>query len=87
MITLGGALANQSRKISIPTCRTPQQLDLLRVCLWISGFPKTYTDGLSVETFDGLENLFRYYLSDAEYRKFSSEFLKQKKRFHGQPRL
>jgi hypothetical protein len=42
---------------------------------------------LSVETFDGLENLFRYHLSDAEYRKFSFEFLEQKKKFSGQPRL
>ena len=34
---------------------------------------------MSVETFKGLENLFRYHLSEAEYREFSSEFIRKKK--------
>ena len=42
---------------------------------------------VSVETFQGCESLFRYHLSDAEYRKFSSEFLSKKKLLNGQSRL
>jgi hypothetical protein len=42
---------------------------------------------LSLETFEGCENLFRYHLSDEQYRKFSSEFTEKKENFSGQPRF
>jgi hypothetical protein len=42
---------------------------------------------LSVETFAGCEALFRYHLSDEEYRKFSDEFMRKKKAFVGPSRL
>lgn len=42
---------------------------------------------LSVETFEGCETLFRYHLSEDEYRKFSDEFMRKKKEFAGPSRL
>ena len=42
---------------------------------------------LSVETFEGCEKLFRYHLSDEEYRRFLSEFFEKKKGFRGAPHL
>ena len=42
---------------------------------------------LSVETFKGCEALFRYHLSDDEYRKFSDDFMSKKKQFSGPSRL
>lgn len=42
---------------------------------------------LSAESFDGFENLFRYHLSDEEFKKFASEFHAKKKTFKGIPRL
>ena len=42
---------------------------------------------VSVETFEGCETLFRYHLSEPEYRAFSAEFLSKKKPFKGQSRL
>lgn len=42
---------------------------------------------MSVESFDGFENLFRYHLSDEEFKKFSAEFHAKKKKFKGAPRL
>lgn len=42
---------------------------------------------LSVETFEGCESLFRYYLTDEEYRKFHSEFIGRKKEYSGPSRL
>ncbi len=41
----------------------------------------------SVEAFDGFENLFRYHLSDEEYRKFSEEFRRKRREFPGDSRL
>src|ERR1700722_2361881 len=38
---------------------------------------------LSVETFLGCEGLFRYHLSEEEYRKFSDEFMRKKRGFVG----
>ena len=42
---------------------------------------------MSAESFDGFENLFRYHLSDEEFKKFSAEFHTKKKHFKGTPRL
>jgi hypothetical protein len=42
---------------------------------------------LSVETFEGFENLFRYHLSDEEYRRFHDEFIRKKREYSGKPRL
>jgi hypothetical protein len=42
---------------------------------------------MSAESFDGFENLFRYHLSDEEFKKFSAEFHDKKKNFRGTPRL
>jgi hypothetical protein len=42
---------------------------------------------MSVESFDGFENLFRYHFSEEEFKKFSSEFHAKKKDFTGTPRL
>jgi len=42
---------------------------------------------LSVETFSGCESLFRYHLSDEDYRKFSEEFMHKKKSYSGPSRL
>jgi hypothetical protein len=42
---------------------------------------------LSIETFEGCENLFRYQLSDEEYRKFHADFLAKKKNYGGPSRL
>jgi hypothetical protein len=41
----------------------------------------------SIETFEGCESLFRYHLSDDEYRKFSDDFMGKKKQFAGPSRL
>ena len=41
----------------------------------------------SVEAFDGFENLFRYHLSEEEYRKFSEEFRRKRKEFGGDSRF
>ena len=42
---------------------------------------------MSAGSFHGFENLFRYHLSDEEYKKFSSDFHAKKKHFKGTPRL
>jgi hypothetical protein len=42
---------------------------------------------LSMETFEGCENLFRYHLSDEEYRKFRYDFVRKKKDYPGPSRL
>jgi hypothetical protein len=42
---------------------------------------------MSVESFDGFENLFRYMLSDEEYEKFAAGFRERKKNFNGPTRL
>ena len=42
---------------------------------------------LSLETFKGCESLFRYHLSDEEYRKFFSEFIRKKENYLGPSRL
>ena len=42
---------------------------------------------ISAESFEGFENLFRYHLSDEEFKKFSAEFRAKKKDFKGSPRL
>jgi hypothetical protein len=42
---------------------------------------------LSLETFVGCESLFRYHLSDEDYRKFSDEFIRKKKDYSGPSRL
>ncbi len=38
---------------------------------------------MSVEAFDGFENLFRYHLEDDAYRAFREEFLRKKKTYSG----
>jgi hypothetical protein len=38
---------------------------------------------MSVEAFDGFENLFRYHLSESEYGAFREEFMRKKKDFSG----
>jgi hypothetical protein len=42
---------------------------------------------MSAGSFHGFENLFRYHLSEQEFRKFSTEFQAKKKNFKGTPRL
>jgi hypothetical protein len=42
---------------------------------------------MSVGSFHGFENLFRYHLSDEEFKKFSAEFNAKKKNFKGVSRL
>ncbi len=42
---------------------------------------------MSVKSFEGFENLFRYHLSDEEYRQFSKEFASTKKLSDPPPRL
>jgi hypothetical protein len=42
---------------------------------------------LSVEAFEGFENLFRSHLSDEEYCKFSDEFRRKRKEFGGDSRF
>ncbi len=42
---------------------------------------------LSVETFRGCETLFRYHLSEEEYRTFSDDFMRKKSGFVGPSRL
>ena len=37
---------------------------------------------MSVETFRGMENLFRYHLSEDEFRTFVDQFLERKKHFN-----
>ena len=42
---------------------------------------------LSVESFEGFEALFRYHLSDEEYRKFHCDFIRKKSEYAGPSRL
>lgn len=42
---------------------------------------------MSVETFNGMEKIFRYHLSEEEYRKFARHFLEMKKRSTSSSRL
>jgi hypothetical protein len=42
---------------------------------------------MSIESFKGLENLFRYHLSAVEFKKFSDDFHRKKKQFGGASRL
>lgn len=42
---------------------------------------------MSAETFDGCENLFRYHLSEEEYKAFAADFHRKQKQFTGSPRL
>ena len=42
---------------------------------------------MSVESFEGFENLFRYHLSDEEYRQFSKDFMSRRKPSDPAPRL
>ena len=42
---------------------------------------------MSAESFAGFEELFRYHLSDEEYRRFAAEFHRKKKHFDGPSRL
>jgi len=39
----------------------------------------TFTAGITVEAFDGFENLFRYHLEDEAYSAFRVEFVRKKK--------
>jgi hypothetical protein len=41
----------------------------------------------SVETFEGCERLFRYHLSEEQYRKFQADFLAKKRGYSGPSRL
>jgi hypothetical protein len=42
---------------------------------------------LSVEAFEGFEQLFRYHLSDDEYLAFHEKFMRKKKEYPGRSRL
>ncbi len=42
---------------------------------------------LSLETFEGCESLFRHHLSEDEYRKLRSDFIRRKKDFTGRSRI
>lgn len=43
---------------------------------------------MSVESFDGFENLFRYHLDTEDaYRKFRDEFIEKKKSYSGPSRI
>lgn len=42
---------------------------------------------MSLESFKGFENLFRYHLSDEEYNKFAKDFISRKKRSDIPPRI
>jgi hypothetical protein len=42
---------------------------------------------MSVESFEGFENLFRYHLSAAEFQKFSDDFRRKRKQFGGESRV
>jgi len=42
---------------------------------------------MSLESFEGFESLFRYHLSDEEYRQFSRDFRSRKKPSDPPPRL
>jgi hypothetical protein len=42
---------------------------------------------MSAQSFDGFEGLFRYHLSDEEYRRFAADFHFKRKQFDGPSRL
>jgi hypothetical protein len=42
---------------------------------------------LSVEAFEGCESLFRHHLSEEEYRRLHSDFIRKKKGYTGAPYL
>lgn len=42
---------------------------------------------MSVETFEGCESLFRYHMSQTEYAKFRTAFLRRKSEYKGPSRL
>ncbi len=42
---------------------------------------------MSLESFYGFESVFRYHLSDQEYRAFREDFLRKKKAYSGPSRL
>jgi hypothetical protein len=42
---------------------------------------------VSIETFKGFENLFRYHLSDEEYQRFEKDFLNSRRPTDPPPRL
>ena len=42
---------------------------------------------MSIQSFNRFEDLFRYHLSDEEYRRFAADFHQKKKQFAGQSRL
>lgn len=42
---------------------------------------------MSIETFEGCEALFRYHMSEDEYAKFRTEFLRRKREHIGPSRL
>ena len=42
---------------------------------------------MSTESFDGFENLFRYHLSDEQYRAFREDFMSKKKIYSGPSRF
>ena len=42
---------------------------------------------MSVKSFDGFENLFRYFLSDEQYRAFREDFMQKSKTYSGTTRL
>jgi hypothetical protein len=42
---------------------------------------------MSAQSFDSFEELFRYHLSDEEYRRFAADFHQKKKQFDGPSRL
>ena len=42
---------------------------------------------MSVQSFEGFENLFRYHLSSAEFQQLSDDFRRKRKQFGGASRL
>jgi hypothetical protein len=42
---------------------------------------------MSIESFEGFENLFRYHLGEDEYRVFHDEFMLTKKTYSGPSRI
>ena len=42
---------------------------------------------MSVESFKGMENLFRYHLSNGEFQTFADQFLQKKKQFNPPSRI
>ena len=42
---------------------------------------------MSVETFDGLESVFRYHLSEEQYITFRNDFMRKKRSYSGPARL